>query len=61
MLLVVQSIFRTGGLDARNGVKSSQAASQTLTAWGYFRPQGDSAKASRASRASKAASAVGAV
>ena len=58
MLLVVQSSLRTDGLKARNGVKSSQAASKTFAACGYLRPQGE---AENSARASKAASALGAV
>jgi len=50
--------LRTAGLKARNGVKSSQAASKTLAACGYLRPHRE---AENSARASKAASALGAV
>jgi hypothetical protein len=49
--------LRTAGLKARNGVKASQAASNTFAACGYLMPHGEAANAARAS---KAASAVGA-
>jgi len=58
LALVVYSSFRTGGVKARNGVKRSQAASQTLTACGYFWPGSDAAKPVRASRAASASGAV---
>ena len=58
MLLVVYSSLRTGGLNARNGVKVSQASSQTLTAWGYFWPSGLAEKAARASSAASSSGAV---
>ncbi|SDK62407.1 hypothetical protein SAMN05421874_109109 [Nonomuraea maritima] len=51
-------MWATAGEKAKNGVKVSQAFSNTLPACGYLAPQGEAVKSARAS---KAASMVGAV
>jgi len=51
-------IRRSSGGKARNGMNRSQAFSQVATVAGYFRPSGESAKASSSD---SAASTVGAV